>query len=121
MIEVERIFFKESERVEFRIKGTMVLHREDGPAVVHSDKRKEWWLNGRRHREGGPAYETPRGYKEWFLNGVRHRDDGPAIIHINGMVEWYLNGIAYTKEIWFDRISEEQRVKMLYSEYFIGD
>ena len=23
-----------------------VLHREDGPAVVHADGTKEWWLEG---------------------------------------------------------------------------
>jgi len=31
------------------------LHREDGPAIEHSDGCKWWYLNGKRHREDGPA------------------------------------------------------------------
>lgn len=44
------------------------LHREDGPAVEHSDRHKYWYLNGKRHREDGPAVEYTDGYKSWYIN-----------------------------------------------------
>jgi len=46
----------------------MVLHREDGPAVEHTDGYKSWYLNGKRHREDGPAIEYLNGSKSWWLN-----------------------------------------------------
>ena len=45
------------------------LHREDGPAVEHSDGHQIWYLNGKRHRVDGPALEDANGYKSWWLNG----------------------------------------------------
>jgi len=45
------------------------LHREDGPAIEHSDGCKWWYLNGKRHREDGPAVEWADGDKEWWVNG----------------------------------------------------
>ena len=55
------------------------LHREDGPAVEHTDGNKFWYLNGKRHREDGPALVYPNGSKFWFVGGKRHRIDGPAV------------------------------------------
>jgi len=79
------------------IKGTDTLHREDGPAVEWKHGKKEWWINGKRHRE-----------------------DGPAIIYDNGVMLWYLNGNHFsTKESWFEALTEEQKTKVFYSEYFI--
>jgi hypothetical protein len=43
-------------------------HRDDGPAVVHSDGRKYWCQDGEIHREDGPAVEWPDGRK-WFTKG----------------------------------------------------
>lgn len=43
-------------------------HREDGPAIEHSDGEKHWCKNGKWHREDGPAIEGANGYKVWFLN-----------------------------------------------------
>jgi len=80
----------------FYIKGTKLLHREDGPAVIFNNGKKEWWINGKRHREDGPAIEFPNGDEMWALEGR-----------------------YYSKEGWFNALSKENQMKMLYSEYFI--
>ena len=77
-------------------KGTTILHREDGPAAVYSN-----------------------GDKAWYIHGKRHREDGPAVTYYDGRVEWALEGRAYSKEGWFNALSKENQIKMLYSEYFI--
>jgi len=46
------------------------LHREDGPAVEHTDGAKSWWLNGKLHRMDGPAQYAFSGYNSWWINGV---------------------------------------------------
>jgi hypothetical protein len=50
-------------------EGTMILHREDGPAIEYFEGSKEWYLNGKLHREDGPAIEDSDGRKYWYLNG----------------------------------------------------
>ncbi len=142
MIEVEK--HVRSDRTVYCIKGTDILHREDGPAIELVDGRREWLVNGKLHREDGPAVEWPDGSKcwyingrqhrvsgpalewsdgakEWYINGKIHREDGPAAIYSNGKVDWYLNGVSYSKEEWFEALTKKQKVKALYSEYFIGD
>jgi len=51
------------------------LHREDGPAVEHSDGTKKWWVNGKLHREDGPAVEHSDGYKAWYLDFVEYTEE----------------------------------------------
>jgi len=90
------------------------FHRIGGPATIHSDGIKEWWVNGQYHRLDGPAVVYPDGRRSWYENGQRHRIDGPAmiwtdgeywyeddelhrvggpaIIRANGTKEWYENG-----------------------------
>jgi hypothetical protein len=54
-------------------------------------------------------------------NGLYHRLDGPAIIWWDGYLEWWINGIKYKdKEEWFNALTAEQKVYMIYSEDFIG-
>jgi hypothetical protein len=67
-------------------------HREDGPAIEHSDGSAEWWKNGVRHREDGPALINVDWSQEFWLNVPRHREDGPAIEWADGSHEWWLNG-----------------------------
>ena len=43
------------------------FHREDGPAVIYSNKSKLWFLNGELHREDGPAIIWEDGTKAWWL------------------------------------------------------
>ena len=118
MIEVEKN--TEHNQTLYYIKGTEILHREDGPAVIYKDGRKEWYMNGQLHRVGGPAIETEYGSKFWIFYNKIHRVDGPAVISSNGKLEWWLNGKPYTKEEWFEALTEEQKEKSLYSDYFIG-
>jgi hypothetical protein len=72
-------------------------HREDGPAVEHSDGSKVWYLNGKRHRQDGPAVEWKYGGKSWYLNDKRHREDGPAYEGSNGEKKWYIHGKKLTE------------------------
>ena len=95
MVEIEKVV-RDGE-IAYYIKNTDILHREDGPAVEDED-----------------------GYKAWWIDGKRHRVDGPAGIYKNRKPTWWLNNIQYSKEKWFEELTEEQKEKMLYSEYFIG-
>ena len=94
MIEVKK--FTHELYTCYYIKGTYILHREDGPAI---------------------EYKT--GLKEWYIHGKRHRVDGPAQILGDGKLKWCLNGNILAKEAWFEALTEEQKVKAFYSEYFI--
>ena len=69
---------------------------------------------------GGPAIEGGVGRRrEWWQYGNLHREDGPAIIWRNSE-EWCLNGTSFkTKEEWFNNLPEEQKLRALYSKYFI--
>jgi len=75
-----------------------ILHREDGPAVIYPNNRKEWWLKGKLHRLDGPAVIWENGDKEWFVNGKLHRLDGPAYIMNNGYNIWYINDKELNEE-----------------------
>jgi hypothetical protein len=65
---------------------------------VGENKTKHWRLNGKLHREDGPAIEHSNGDKYWYLNGKRHREDGPAIEYADGTKYWYLNGEQLTEK-----------------------
>jgi len=119
MIEVE--ISETQDYVLYFIKGTDTLHREDGPAIEWKSGMKEWYINGKRHRDDGPAIESKRGFREWYKHGKRHRVDGPALIWPTMGIEWHIEGVHYTKEDWFEALTEEQKAKALYSECFIGD
>lgn len=100
-------------------KGSMVCseeyylndesHREDGPAVVHYNKKgglkmEIWYYNDIIHRDDGPAitnyYNNGRAFcEEWWCNGVLHKiDNSPAVYYYyrNGDVkemQWFVNGV----------------------------
>jgi hypothetical protein len=78
--------------VRFYKKGTVELHRLDGPAVECVDGDKVWYVNGKQHRLDGPAVEYADGSNVWYQNGERHRLDGPAIEYASGTKWWYQNG-----------------------------
>jgi hypothetical protein len=81
------------------------------------------WRNtkGEFHRLDGPAREFENGHREWWFNGVIHREDGPAFIFSSGRKSWYLNDVRYpTKESYFDALSDEAKVKCLFSEDFLN-
>jgi hypothetical protein len=69
----------------------------------------------------GPAVILSSGHKEWWENGKLHREDGPAIIYPNGEKAWAINDIEYkTKDSYFNALSEEAKVKCLFSEDFLN-
>jgi hypothetical protein len=47
-----------------------VIHREDGPAIEHTNGNKDWYKNGLRHRTDGPAVECANRYTEYWINGT---------------------------------------------------
>jgi len=51
-----------------------LLHKEDGPAIIHNNGTKEWYIEGKRHRENWPAMEFSNGTKSWFLNGIQYSE-----------------------------------------------
>jgi len=119
MVEIEQVIRYGC--IYFYIKGTGILNKEDGPALIDRDGKTEWYLNGRLHRLDGPAKERPDGHKEWWVDDQRHRVDGPAVIYMDGTADWWLKGIYfYTKEDWFEALNEEEKSKAIYSEHFIG-
>ncbi len=80
--------------------GSSILHRDDGPAVEHTNGDTEWFFDGKRHRIGGPAEECSR-YKSWLIHGALHREDGAAIEYFDGDRSWYLDDIRFSsKEAW---------------------
>ena len=91
MEEVELKFYNSGVRCYYK-KGTFILHREDGPAIEHTNGRKEWYKDGKYHREDGPAVEWPDGSKFWFQYGKYHRLDGPAIEWHDGYKVFWIYG-----------------------------
>ena len=90
------------------------LHREDGPAVENSSGTKEWWINGRRHRDDGPAIVSCDGRTEWYKKGFLHRENGPAYTRYDGSKEWALYGEILHKEEWWNSISDEMKLKVIF-------
>ncbi len=64
---------------------------------------KRWYINYKQHREDGPAVEHSNGDKYWYLNGKYHRTDGPAIEFPDGTKFWYLNGMKLSEEEYLQR------------------
>jgi len=87
-------------------------HREDGPAVTRSDGRKEWWVNDELHREGKPAIVAPGGREEWYVHNKKHRLDGPAFSYPSGYSEWWVNDKLHREDgpavIYVDRIGQDE-------------
>jgi len=67
-------------------------HCEDGPAVIHTNGDKGWFIHGKRHRIGGPAIEWNNGDESWYQYGVLHREDGPAWIWEGNEPKWWYKG-----------------------------
>jgi hypothetical protein len=76
---------------------------------------ESWYKDDKIHREEGPARIFNSGEKEWWMNGDCHREDGPAIIGPNGEKQWWLNHVRFSKEDWWERISDESKFKALFN------
>ena len=95
-----------------------LLHRLDGPAIISPDRAEYWYKDGKLHREGGPAVILSNGYKEWYKEGNIHREDGPARIW-NNQPEWWLNDVHIEKEKWWETISDEMKIKIIFNREWI--
>jgi hypothetical protein len=47
-----------------------MLHREDGPAIIHSDGDEFWYKEGMLHREDGASFIV-RNKKTYYINNKR--------------------------------------------------
>lgn len=79
-------------------KGTKILHREDGPAVVFAGGNQYWYKDGELHREDGPAAEYEDGDRAWYIDGKLHREGAPAVVYTNGDKVWYRNGELHRED-----------------------
>ncbi len=54
--------------------------------------------------------------EEFVILGQLHREDGPAAILLrDSKINYYfLNGVKLTKEVWFDKLTPEQRAEVLW-------
>jgi hypothetical protein len=75
------------------------LHRTDGPALIHSDGGQAWYHHGDLHRTDGPALIRSDGTQAWYHHGQLHRTDGPAVIHSDGGQRWYVSHKNITREV----------------------
>ena len=94
--------------IYFNEKGQ--LHCTTGPAIIHPNKDKEWFVGGKRHREDGPAIEFVSGFKSWWYMGKRHRTDGPAVERCDGTKAWYINNKEYTEHQFNDQKLKQQLI-----------
>lgn len=91
----------------FYIKGTNVLHREDGPAAIGSRGAEMWMQRGQLHREDGPAVRFPDGSTAYWLDGLLHREDGPAVIEADGTHTYAIHGVILSQSEFDSAIAQE--------------
>lgn len=77
------------------------LHRENGPAVEHSNGNEIWYYHGKLHREDGPAVIN-LDIRSWYVDGQRHREDGPAV-ECSEYKCWYYHGKKIKTEEEFNK------------------
>lgn len=86
---VEHIYLKDVKTTCHYMK---YLHNTLEPAVQKSNGDFFWYDHGVLHRENGPAVMHNNTIM-WYNKGVVHREDGPAIIRKDGKEEFWVNGI----------------------------
>ena len=95
---------KETLTVETGEHGTVTYrnasdqrHNPNGPAVVHADGCKWYYINGKRHNANGPAVVYSDGSKRYYINDQLHNSDGPAIVKTSGYEAYCINGERLTE------------------------
>jgi hypothetical protein len=115
-IEIE---YKETSAVKrWFIKGTDMLHREDGPAMIVSNDdgttTEHYCRFGRLFRLDGPALINSK-IKSYYVNDRLHREDGPAV-EIESRKAYCLAGKDFlTKddyEAFLEQWKEKGRIKV---------
>lgn len=85
-----------------------VLHRTDGPAVIHNDGVSEFWLEGRRHRNIGSAIVDYYGPFVKIRNGKidpsyycdeAYNEDGPILMYNTNLIETIVPMLTRTFDI----------------------
>ncbi len=72
-----------------------LIHRLNGPAVIHENGDKEWFFYGKRHRNNGPAIKSANNEFDYYYSyGQLHRIDGPAI-EDDMTIKYYFQGQEY--------------------------
>lgn len=87
MIEIE--CKNKASYITYVIKGTDILHREDGPAII--------WVDG---------------ITQWYQHGQLHRLDGPAVNEFNNKNLWYY------KNKWIDCSSQDEFERLVKLKIF---
>lgn len=67
------------------------FHRDDGPAIIHKDGSKSWYVNGEANDPKNPSVFFANGIFLWYRFN-HHRSDGPSEVRPNGYKEWYEDG-----------------------------
>jgi hypothetical protein len=83
--------------------------------TISENGDKCWMLpKGTLHREDGPAVEHTNGFKAWYINGLRHREDGPAIKYDSNIYQaWFLDDIEYTEIRYKEKMRFNKLKKLL--------
>lgn len=63
------------------------------------------------HSEHDNIAET----REYYKKGKYHRVDGPAYLSTSGNPVFYLHGKNYSKEEWFEKLTEDQKMRALFN------
>lgn len=71
--------------------ATMTAMPENGP-IAQPNGTRIWFKGGIVHREDGPAIEHSDGTCEWYVEGIRHCQTGPAFISGDGKRRWFVHG-----------------------------
>ena len=55
--------------ISYYKKGTDILHRTKGPAIILYNELKIWYQNNLYHKLDGPAWEDSDVRKDWYYKG----------------------------------------------------
>lgn len=90
-----------------------------GCCKITSDDSIRYFKDGELHREDGPACIHTNGALHYYLNGQAHREDGPSHNYSDGVTNWFYKGKNYgiddefTNESWIEFIKELKREEEL--------
>ena len=91
----------------------MLWDTNKNPKILDESGSKIWYNEDKQHhREDGPAIIHPDGTKFWYINGKCHRLNGPAAIYHWGYQSWWVNGIEYTEEEYNDYL--DSKIKLVF-------
>lgn len=79
MPQEQYIYASKNVTIYYSDQKKKIMHREDGPAMIHADGSTEWRINNKLHREDGPALEYSNGRTGWFLNGIELTEEQHAL------------------------------------------